>query len=123
MLDGIDAENNPVNLYDIMGLRVNNNTGVTIYIKPEKAGTALPINPGGHDDQAVDGVTVPSSSGGQRVFKVFTGCDSVVDVYMDRVTLKGPDSGGYFLERSPDSGWDALFDSVTPPQPPDMPAP
>jgi RHS repeat-associated protein len=120
--------NDPVNWVDPWGLRVCNNSGTTIYVKPENSTKAKPVKNGEHFDGAVDGFSVPSKNGGQNIFKVYTpfgSSDSNIDIGPNGFNIEGVIDGmtGYYLEGAPDDGWKDLFDSITPAEPIDNPCP
>lgn len=122
------VQNDPVNWVDPWGLRVNNNTGTIIHVKPEGTGEAKPVNPGDHYDHPVDGVTYPNKEDGQNVYKIsdpYSNCE--IDVSDKGVNLPGPNvinnlgGGGTkdqdFLDQrheEGDTGWDAIFDAASP---------
>ena len=106
------VQNNPVRLYDPLGLTVQNNCNRPICVKPENGTGAVIIQPGDSYDGEVDGVS-DCNGDVHKITDPFNDSDIVVGD--DGVNLGGPDFvnnwlGGGKLDCPPDDGWNALFD-------------
>ena len=91
--------------------KIENRSKETVPVKPEEGGAPLPVEPGGVM-YGIDGLKTPKG----RVYKVCVGCHAVVrddgSVSVKSLTGRFINSvrGGY-LDKSPDSGWDRLFET------------
>ena len=91
--------------------KIENRSGEPVPVKPEDDITPLTVEPGGVM-YGIDGLRTPRG----RVYKVCDGCHAVVhdDGSVSVKSLTGRfinyASGGY-LDKSPDSGWDRLFET------------
>jgi RHS repeat-associated protein len=121
------VKDNPVSTIDPLGLEVINNTGSTIWVKPELVPTAVPVEPGGTYPGRQDGFADPTNNPGQ-VYKTADFVDVVVNKdgsvsipnWLDKVLQKVSetfDEGGWqgddFLRRrheANDTGWDEVFE-------------
>ncbi len=91
--------------------KIENRSGEPVPVKPEDDITPLTVEPGGVM-YGIDGLRTPRG----RVYKVCDGCHAVVhdDGSVSVKSLTGRfinyARGGY-LDKSPDSGWDRLFET------------
>lgn len=91
--------------------KIENRSGEPVPVKPEEGGVPLAVEPGGVM-YGIDGLRTPNG----RVYKVCDGCHAVVrddgSVRVKSLTGRIINSarGGY-LDKSPDSGWDRLFET------------
>lgn len=111
--------NNPLNYTDPWGLRVENDSPYTIYVKGENDNYAAPVPPGGVYPDSQDGIAMPWNSG--YVYKTINEIDATVNSN-GTITLSSDSFllltgqwllGGWkeydFIEKHPD--WKGLFDS------------
>lgn len=90
--------------------KIENRSKETVPVKPEEGGVPLTVEPEGVM-YGIDGLRTPNG----RVYKVCDGCHAVVrddgSVRVKSLTGRIINSarGGY-LDKSPDSGWDRLFE-------------
>lgn len=103
-------------------MSLKNESGGTVWIKPENGATAISIGPGNTYGSQVDGVCVPATHP-KKVFKIVDDCDGQVtssgNVETDCSLISAPVqaiSGGWkdeawlrSLQSRGDHGWDDIF--------------